>query len=87
MMATIQVVMDDDLLRRLDCELDGAARARSAFIRAAVDAELRRKHQVRLEEQDRRAYEDFPITDEERKEAAAWQSMQDWGEPWDPKPS
>jgi metal-responsive CopG/Arc/MetJ family transcriptional regulator len=75
-MATIQVVVDDQLLARLDCELEGASRGRSAFIRQAVHEELKRRETSRLEEQHRRGYENVPVTDEERREMAAWMSIQ-----------
>ena len=83
-MATIQVVVDEKLLERLDSELQGASRKRSAFIRQALSAELRRREQARLDEQDRLAYLE-PQTAEERAEQSAWERLQDWGEPWDSK--
>ena len=75
-MATIQVVVDDKLLARLDCELNGAARGRSAFIRQALTEELKRRETLRLEEQHRRGYEQVPVGDKESQEMAAWMSSQ-----------
>jgi metal-responsive CopG/Arc/MetJ family transcriptional regulator len=86
-MATIQVVMDDALLERLDRELRGVAkgRGRSALVREAIERELRRRERQRLDELDQLGYLE-PPTDAERAEAAAWERAADWGEPWDPKP-
>lgn len=85
-MATIQVVIDDALLERLDYELQGAVRRRSAFVRGALDRELRHRETMRLEEEHRRSYAEMPETEEEREEARAWsrlaaESLKEF--PWD----
>lgn len=68
-MATIQIVIDDPLLARLDRELEGKAKQRSAFVRSAIERELRRVERERLIEQDRRSYE-APDSEQELREAA-----------------
>jgi len=68
-MATIQIVIDDPLLERLDRELEGRAKQRSAFVRTAIDHELRRVERDRLIEQDRLSYEE-PDSEQEIREAA-----------------
>ncbi len=68
-MATIQIVIDDPLLERLDRELHGRAKQRSAFVRGAIERELRRVEKQRLQELDRLAYE-APETQQERTERA-----------------
>ena len=83
-MATIQVVVDDELLCSLDEELQGRHRTRSAFIRQAIEEKLRRAKRARLDELDRLAYLE-PQSDEERKEAEAWSKVASWGERWEPK--
>lgn len=75
MMATIQVVIDDDLLRRLDCELQGAQRGRSALIRRAIEQELDRLQTQRLEEQHERSYREQPFTAAETEELRAWSHL------------
>ncbi len=68
-MATIQIVIDDPLLERLDHELRGRAKQRSAFVRSAIERELRRVEKQRLQELDRQAYA-APETEQERTERA-----------------
>lgn len=81
-MAVIQVVIDEELLDRLDQELRGASKARSAFIRKAIEAALDRDRTTRLEEEQRCAYSTFPETPAERVEHDSWEKSQDWGEGW-----
>lgn len=69
-MATIQIVIDDPLLERLDRELHGRAKQRSAFVRGAIERELRRLERERLIEQDLKSYE-TPDSEQESREAAA----------------
>lgn len=83
-MATIQVVIDDELLQRLDHQLRGRTNTRSAFVRSAIERELNRAEIARLEEEHRQAYLDVPVTPEEEAELRRWQKIQDWGEPWEP---
>ena len=82
-MTTIQVVIEPELLNELNQEIEGAPKARSAFIRNAIRAELRRRKLERLEEQHRLSYLDVPETPEESAENALWESLQDPGEGWD----
>jgi metal-responsive CopG/Arc/MetJ family transcriptional regulator len=86
MMATIQVVIDDELLRRLDCELQGAQRGRSAFVRAAIERELAERDTHRLEEEHRLSCARRPETADDVAELESWsrlsaQSLAD--DPWD----
>ena len=69
-MATIQIVIDEPLLERLDHELKGKGKQRSAFVRAAIDHELRRVEHERLIEEDLLSYKE-PDTEQELREAAA----------------
>jgi metal-responsive CopG/Arc/MetJ family transcriptional regulator len=79
-MATIQIVIDGPLLERLDRELQGKSKQRSAFVRDAIDAALRRAETERDEEEWVESYRQQPV---DRKELAAWEAVQDWGDPWD----
>ena len=79
-MATIQIVIDDPLLERLDRELEGRAKQRSAFVRAAIEAALCQAEVERNEEAWLRSYREQPV---DKKEVAVWESVQDWGDDWD----
>ena len=80
MMATIQVVIDAPLLERLDRELQGRAKQRSAFVRAAIEAALLARELEHDEEQWVASYRDQPV---KKAELADWEPIQDWGDPWD----
>jgi hypothetical protein len=79
-MATIQVVIDDPLLERLDRRLQGKGKQRSAFVRAAIEAALTRAEIEQDEEEWLESYRRQPV---DRKELADWESIQDWGDPWE----
>jgi metal-responsive CopG/Arc/MetJ family transcriptional regulator len=74
-METIQVVLDADLLKAAD---DAAARGkmnRSALIREALRAHLKRLREAELDDQDRAGYLKQPQRSEEYEiweEVAAW---------------
>ncbi|MCK6563499.1 MAG: ribbon-helix-helix protein, CopG family [Dehalococcoidia bacterium] len=59
-MKTIQINIDEELLERLDRRLCGKAKARSAFVRAAIERELRRAEVAELEKQWRDGYLRMP---------------------------
>ena len=79
-MATIQVVIDDALLERLDRELTGRGKQRSAFVRASIEAALERVQLERDEEEWVASYQRQPV---DKRELREWESVQDWGDPWD----
>ena len=81
-MAVIQLVIDEELLGRLDQELRGTSKARSAFIRKAIEAALNRDRTTRLEEEQRCAYTTSPESPAERVEHDSCEKSQDWGEGW-----
>lgn len=72
---TIQITIDEDLLERLDRRLCGRSKARSAFVRAAIERELRRAEVAEMEEQWRASYENEPV---DLAELEAWELVQDW---------
>ena len=76
-MATVQVVIDEPLLR----EADRAARAlklnRSEFVRAALREHLRRSRAHERERLDREGYRRVP---EQSREAALWDRVAAWPE-------
>jgi metal-responsive CopG/Arc/MetJ family transcriptional regulator len=74
-MATIQVVLDDDLLKHAD-EIAKRRRVnRSALIREALRAYLKRLHYRALEDQEREAYRRRP---DDPEEASRWERVADW---------
>lgn len=59
-MATIQVVLDDPLLKAANKEAKRQKVNRSSLIREALKAHLQKLHNRELEEQERRAYQAVP---------------------------
>jgi metal-responsive CopG/Arc/MetJ family transcriptional regulator len=74
-METIQVVLDAKLLKAADSAAKRQKVNRSALIRQALEAHLKRLQVLDLEERDRRGYQARPQRIEEYRrweEAAAW---------------
>ncbi|HUI54818.1 MAG TPA: ribbon-helix-helix protein, CopG family [Bryobacteraceae bacterium] len=74
-MQTIQVVLDSKLLKSADLAAKRRRVNRSALIREALRAHLKRIRDRELEDQDRRGYNAKPQREEEYRvweEAAAW---------------
>lgn len=74
-METIQVVLDSKLLKAADVAAKRQKVNRSALIRQALEAHLKRLHVLELEERDRRGYQVKPQTVDEYRpweEIAAW---------------
>jgi len=72
---TIQVVLDSKLLKSADLAAKRRRVNRSALIREALRAHLKRIRDRELEDQDRRGYNAKPQREEEYRvweEAAAW---------------
>jgi|HubBroStandDraft_4_1064222.scaffolds.fasta_scaffold1892842_1 metal-responsive CopG/Arc/MetJ family transcriptional regulator len=76
-MQTIQVVMEEQLLRATDRVVKRSRTNRSALIREALKEHLRRLHVRELEEQERRAYEKHP---QDPDEFAIWEKEVVWPE-------
>jgi metal-responsive CopG/Arc/MetJ family transcriptional regulator len=76
-MATIQVVLDDRLLELTDRIAKKRQVNRSALIREALSAHLRRLHYQALEDQEREAYRRRPDGVEE---TSRWEKVADWPE-------
>lgn len=75
-MKTIQMTIDTRLLKAVDRLTRTRKTSRSAFIRAAVEAELRRERVRDLEARHRAGYERQPVAN---GEFDAWLTEQDWG--------
>jgi metal-responsive CopG/Arc/MetJ family transcriptional regulator len=74
-MATIQVVLDDHLLELTDKLAKKRRVNRSALIREALTAHLKRLHYQALERQEREAYRRRP---EDLEEISRWERVADW---------
>lgn len=76
-MKTVQMTLDEDLVKAVDEVVRKLGTSRSAFTRQALDRALA---QVRIEEQERchrDGYARHPVTD---KEFSVWEQEQDWGD-------
>ncbi len=74
-MATIQVVIDDALLELADKLAKQQRVNRSALIREALRAHLKRLHYQELERQERAAYRQRP---DDLDEVRRWERVADW---------
>jgi metal-responsive CopG/Arc/MetJ family transcriptional regulator len=74
-MQTIQVVLEEKLLKAADRVVKRKKINRSALIREALREHLNRMHERELEERERRAYEKRPDDPEEIK---IWEKVQVW---------
>ena len=73
-MRLIRVSINDELLAAVDAVAETGHETRSAFIRAALQTEVKRRQNVALEEQHKQSYQAQPDDD-------AWQPGQRaWGE-------
>ena len=76
-MKTIQMTIDEPLLAQVDRVASARKTTRSAFIREALLASLRRLELQAMEERHREAYTKLPFTSEELD---VWQGEQYWGD-------
>jgi metal-responsive CopG/Arc/MetJ family transcriptional regulator len=74
-METIQVVLDQKLLKAADVMAKRKKVNRSALIRQALEEHLKRLHARELEERDRRGYERKP---QPKHEYAPWEDAAAW---------
>jgi len=75
-MKTIQMTIDEPLLKAVDRVSKARKTTRSAFIRYAVEAELRREQIQIREAQDAEGYARHPV---KKGEFDVWEKEQDWG--------
>jgi metal-responsive CopG/Arc/MetJ family transcriptional regulator len=76
-MATIQVVLEEDLLRAADRAVRKLKTNRSALFRDALREHLRDLDRKNREERDRQGYLRYP---DSLDDAAAWEQVADWPE-------
>ncbi len=75
-MKTIQMMIDDRLLKRVDKMSRERRTTRSAFIRHALETEIRRQHLRNEETRHAHGYALHPVAP---AEFDAWLNEQDWG--------
>jgi metal-responsive CopG/Arc/MetJ family transcriptional regulator len=75
--ATIQVVLEEDLLRAADRAARKLKTNRSALFRHALRAHLRELDRRDREERDRQGYLRYP---DSLDDASAWEQVADWPE-------
>ena len=76
-MRTIQMTLDDDLVREVDRVSKQLHTNRSAFTRKALREALSRYSLEQLEQKHRQGYEQHPISTDE---FSVWEAEQAWGD-------
>jgi metal-responsive CopG/Arc/MetJ family transcriptional regulator len=74
-METVQIVLDEKLLRETDRAAGRTKQNRSALVRAALREHLLRLEARAMEERDRAGYLKLP---QQRDEARAWEAEAAW---------
>ncbi len=75
-MKTIQMTLDEDLVKSVDKAAKRLKTSRSAFTRDALRAALERLNNSLLEKKHKQGYETYPIG---KDEFSIWEKEQDWG--------
>jgi metal-responsive CopG/Arc/MetJ family transcriptional regulator len=76
-MKTIQMTLDDDLVKSVDRVSKELRQSRSAFTRAALRESLAQYRVAKEEKRHREGYEEQPVAEDE---FADWEAEQDWGD-------
>jgi metal-responsive CopG/Arc/MetJ family transcriptional regulator len=76
-MKTVQMTLDDDLVKAVDRVSKELGTTRSAFTRKALREALVKYRIEEMERQHRRGYEQHPVAAEE---FSVWETEQDWGD-------
>ncbi len=76
-MRTIQMTLDDSLVRSVDRVVKQSHTTRSAFTRDALRDALARFNDARRERQHRKGYEISPVN---KTEFSVWEDEQEWGD-------
>ena len=77
MMRTVQMTLDDDLVKAVDKVARKLRTTRSGFTRAALRKAIDEFNARRLEERHRQGYEEFPVAADE---FSVWEDEQAWGD-------
>jgi metal-responsive CopG/Arc/MetJ family transcriptional regulator len=76
-MRTIQMTLDDDLVKKVDVIANELKTTRSAFTRDALREAVRQYNIRRLELKHRKGYAAHPVNQEE---FSVWEDEQNWGD-------
>ena len=76
-MRTIQMTLDDDLVKSVDAIASELKTTRSAFTRNALREAVRQYNIRRLESKHRSGYAVHPVN---REEFSVWEKEQNWGD-------
>ena len=76
-MRTIQMTLDDDLVKKVDIIASELNTTRSAFTRDALREAVRQYNIRRLELKHRKGYTAHPVN---QKEFSVWEDEQNWGD-------
>ena len=76
-MKTIQMTLDDTLVKAVDSAAKKIGTTRSAFTREALRSALKATRVKELESKQREGYKRKPV---KRGEFSAWESQQVWGD-------
>ena len=76
-MRTVQMTLDDDLVRDVDRVSEKLQTSRSAFTRDALREALARYSVTQQEEKHREGYRRHPVAADE---FTVWEAEQDWGD-------
>ena len=76
-MRTIQMTLDDDLVKAVDRVSKQLQTSRSAFTRKALREALARYNLEQLERKHRQGYQKHPVAVDE---FSVWETEQDWGD-------
>lgn len=76
-MRTVQLTLDEDLVKSVDRIAKTLHTTRSAFTREALRDAIRRLHASRFEAQHRKGYQAKPV---QQGEFDVWEKEQTWGD-------
>lgn len=76
-MRTIQMTLDDDLVKAVDRVVKKLKTTRSAFTRKALKAAINQVNISLLEGKHKKGYERYPVG---KTEFGNWESEQEWGD-------
>jgi len=75
-MRTVQMTLDDDLVKAIDKAVKKLKTTRSAFAREALRRALSNLKIAEMEQKHRRGYQLHPVS---KKEFSLWENEQEWG--------
>ncbi len=76
-MKTVQMTLDEDLVKAVDKVVEKIHTTRSAFTRNALREALNKFTVSRLEHQHKQGYEMYPVA---KSEFSVWEDAQEWGD-------